>query len=170
MATLFRWLLRLIVALVIFVALLFVGARFHDGPLGPIPGGAFASGEIVAEPVSDWSFAREVPEIQLQLASENGSRTVWILVEDGKAYVPCSTKFPPGKTWYKHAAQDGRATLRIEGRRYPVTLTRTQDPALAERMRAEVQRKYKRVPPGGESDAWIFSVASRTDGAAPGAH
>ncbi|HXK22557.1 MAG TPA: DUF2255 family protein [Myxococcota bacterium] len=168
MATLFRWLLRLVVALVIFVALLFVGARFHDGPLGPIPGGAFASGEVVAEPVSDWSFARDVPEIQLQLASEDASRTVWILVDDGKAYVPCATGFPPGKRWYKHAAQDGRATLRIEGRRYPVTLTRTQDAALAERLRAEVQRKYKRLPPG-ESEVWVFSVASRGDGAAPGA-
>ena len=81
--------------------------------------------------------------------------------------MPSATGFPPGKRWYKNAAQDGRATLRIEGRRYPVTLTRTEDPALAERMRAEVQRKYGRVPPGGESAVWIFQVASRGNGAGP---
>lgn len=164
MMTLFRWLIRGIAALIVVLALVFVAARFHDGPLGPIPGGALASGDLVGEGVSDWSFARDIPEIELQLASEEGSRTVWILVDGGQAYVPCATGFPPGKHWYEDAAQDGRATLRIEGRRYPVTLTRTQDPALGERMRGEVQRKYGRVPPG-ESDVWIFQVASRPVGA-----
>ena len=36
--TVLRWLLRLVVAVLALVALLFFGARFHDGPLGPIPG------------------------------------------------------------------------------------------------------------------------------------
>jgi len=164
MMTVVRWLLRAVALLVVLVALLFVGARFHDGPLGPIPGGGFRSGAVVAEAVNDWSFARDVPEIQLQLASEQGSRTVWILVDGNRAYVPCALGFPPGKTWYKHAAQDGRATLRIDGRRYQVTLTKTDDPALAERLRAEVQRKYKRLPPG-EGGVWIFRVDSRGEGA-----
>lgn len=164
MMTIVRWLFRIVAALVVLVALIFLAARFHDGPLGPIPGGALASGEVVAEPVADWSFARDVPEIELQLTSENGARTVWILVEEGRAYVRCSLGFPPGKRWYKHAAQDGRATLRIEGRRYPVTLTKTDDPALAERLRTEVERKYGRIPPT-EAGVWIFQVASRGDGA-----
>jgi hypothetical protein len=166
MATLFRWLIRIAFAVVVLLALLFVGARFHDGPLGPIPGGAFASGDLVAQPVADWSFAHDVPEVELQLASENGSRTVWILVDGGQAYVPCALDFPPGKRWYKEAQKDGRATLRIEGRRYPVTLTKTDDAALGERLRAEVQRKYGRVPPG-EGRAMLFHVVSRADGAAP---
>jgi len=166
MATLFRWLVRIAFAVVVLLALLFVGARFHDGPLGPIPGGAFASGDIVAEPVTDWSFARDIQEIELQLASENGSRTVWILVDEGRAFVPCALDFPPGKRWYKEAQKDGRATLRIDGRRYPVTLEKSDDAALGERLRAEVQRKYGRVPPG-EGRAMIFQIASRADGAPP---
>lgn len=156
-----RWLVRIVVAVVILVALLFLAARFHDGPLGPIPGGALASGALVVEPVADWSFARDIQEIELQLASEDGSRTVWILVDGGRAYVPCTLGFPPGKRWYRAAAQDGRATLRIEGRRYPVTLTKTDDAALAEWMRAEVERKYGRVPPG-DAGVWIFAVSSRS--------
>ena len=166
MKTLFRWLAYLVFTVVVLLALVFVGARFHDGPLGPIPGGALKSGDVVSEAVVDWSFARDVPEIELQLASEDGSRTVWILVEEGRAYVPCALGFPPGKRWYKEAKKDGRAMLRIQGRRYPVTLTKTDDPALAQRMRAEVERKYKRVPPGEEGGAWFFQVASRNGDAA----
>jgi hypothetical protein len=130
-----RWVVRIAAGLVALVGLVFLGARFHDGPLGPIPGGALASGEVVAEPVSDWSFAKDVAEVELQLDSEAGSRTVWILV------------------------QDGRATLRIEGRRYPVVLAKTDDPALGQALRQEVDRKYGRVPPG-ESGVWIFQVTS----------
>jgi hypothetical protein len=159
-----RWLVRLLVAVVIVFLLVFFAARFADGPLGPIPGGPLRSGERVQEPVADWSFAKDVPEIDLQLASENRSRTVWILVRDGKAYVPCSLGYPPGKRWYRSALTDGRATLRIEGRLYPVTLTKRDDPTLAEPLRGEVARKYGRTPPG-EGEVWIFEVSSRPDGA-----
>jgi hypothetical protein len=154
-----RWVVRIAAGLVALVGLVFLGARFHDGPLGPIPGGALASGEVVAEPVSDWSFAKDVAEVELQLDSEAGSRTVWILVQDGRAYVPCSLDFPPGKRWHHEAVKDGRATLRIEGRRYPVVLAKTDDPALGQALRQEVDRKYGRVPPG-ESGVWIFQVTS----------
>src|SRR3972149_406859 len=90
--TVLRWLLRLVVGIVALVALLFVGARFHDGP----------------------------------------PRPTWILVHEGQAYVPCSLGFPPGKSWYKQAVVDGRATLRIEGKRYPVTLSKLDDAATPE--------------------------------------
>ena len=155
-----RWLVRILGALVVLVALLFLLARFHDGPLGPLPGGPLASGELVSAPVDEWSFAQDEPEVELQLASEQRSRTVWVLVHEGQAYVPCSLGFPPGKRWYKDADKDGRATLRIQGRRYPVTLARTDDPALGDALRAEVERKYGNVPPSS-SGVWIFQVSSR---------
>ena len=151
----------LVAVLALVIAGLFVSARFHDGPLGPIPGGALVGGEFVPAPVSDWSFAQDVKEVELQLASEQRSRTVWVLVNQGQAYVPCSLGFPPGKRWYKDADGDGRATLRIEGRRYPVTLKRTDDPALGDALRAEVQRKYGNTPPTN-AGVWIFHVASRS--------
>src|SRR5262245_49813050 len=99
--TVVRWLVRIFTALVALVVLMYFGARFHDGPLGPIPGGPLAAGEAVTEPVTDWSFAKETGEIELQLASQRQSRTVWFFVLDGKAYVPCSLAYPPGKTWHK---------------------------------------------------------------------
>jgi len=162
--TALRWLVRIAAVLVALIALVFFGARFHDGPLGPIPGGALAGGELVAEPVADWSFAKDTGEIQLQLESQTRSRTVWFFVLDGKAYVPCSLDFPPGKNWHHEAVKDGRATLRIDGKRYPVTLTKLEDSAaqgMGEAARAELSRKYGELP-SGENGAWLFEVTSRT--------
>jgi hypothetical protein len=155
-----HWLLRIVLALLVLGALVYYGARLGDGPLGPIPGGPLRKGELVAEPVADWSFAKDVPEIELQLASQGLSRVTWILVRDGQAYIPCSLGFPPGKTWYRFAAEDGRATLRIEGRLYPLTLTRVEDASFEQALRAEVPRKYPRLPPT-DAGVWFFRVASR---------
>jgi hypothetical protein len=151
--TLLRWLLRIIVGLIALVALLFFFARLHDGPLGPIPGGPLEAGDP----------AKDVGEIELQLASQGRSRTTWILVFDGKAYVPCSLGFPPGKSWYKEAAKDGTAVLRIQGKRYPVTLTKVDDGVvqqMGDTVRSEVTRKYKNAPPSN-AGVWLFEVASR---------
>lgn len=155
-----RWILRIAVALVVLVLVAYFGARLHDGPVGPIPGGAIASGEWYELPVSDWSFAKDVKEIELQLESQKISRTTWILVRGGTAFVPCSLGFPPGKTWYQKAQEDGRAVLRINGQRYAVTLTRDDDPSLAEFARPEVTRKYGNPPPSS-AGVMFFRIASR---------
>ncbi len=150
----------LVVALVLILLLAFVGARFHDGPIALIPGGPLASGELVSEPVSDWSFAAPVGEIELQLVQDDISRTTWILVKDGRAFIPCSLGFPPGKSWYRRADRDGRAIVRIQGKRYPVTLQRIQDPALEGELEAIVGSKYGGGPPT-DAGVWFFSVESR---------
>ena len=161
--TALRWLLRIAVGIAAVIALIFFVARLHDGPLGPIPGGPLEQGAEVAEPVADWSFVKDVGEVELQLATQGTSRTTWILWHEGAAYVPCSLGFPPGKRWHHDAARDGRATLRIDGKRYPVTLTKLPDEevaALAEPIRAEVNRKYEQAPPA-DAGVWLFRVASR---------
>ncbi len=154
------WFVRIVLGLGVLAALVYYGARLRDGPLGPIPGGPLRAGELVSEPVADWSFAKDVPEIELQLASQDLSRVTWILVHEGQAYIPCSLGYPPGKTWYNFAAEDGRATLRIEGRLYPVTLARVEDASLEQAVLAEGPRKYPRIPPT-DAGVWIFRVASR---------
>lgn len=156
-----RWLAVAAFAFAALAGAVAVGARFADGPVALLPGGALRSGEWVEAPVADWGFARDVAEIELQLESETRSRTTWILVNDGAAFVPCSLGFPPGKRWHLAASQDGRAVLRIEGKRYPVTLTRAEaEPGVADALRSEVGRKYGRTPPTG-AGVWIFRVASR---------
>lgn len=160
--TVLRWIIRVVVGLALLIVVAFFGARFLDGPLGPIPGGALVNGVLVSEPVADWSFAKDVPEIALQLASQSQSRTTWILVSDGKAYIPASTEYPPGKTWHRKALEDGRATLRIDGKLYPVTLAKVEDPLSVATVRDVASRKYPSRPPG---DAWLFQVTSRSGGA-----
>ena len=156
-----RILVRVVAALVVLALAVYYGARLHDGPLAMIPGGPLVAGDLVSAPTTDWAFATDLSQIELQLESQSISRTTWILVRDGIAYIPCSLSFPPGKSWYVEAQRDGRAILRIEGRRYPVELTRDDDPTLAGFARPEVERKYGSPPPG-EGGAMFFKVTSRS--------
>jgi hypothetical protein len=80
-----RWLLGAVLLLVLAVAALAVGARFADGPVALLPGGALRSGEWAPDGAVDWSFAPEIPEIELE--SDGRSRTTWILVEGAEAYI-----------------------------------------------------------------------------------
>ena len=161
--TALRWLFRIVVLLVLIAGAVVIAARVHDGPFGPIPGGALVSGTPVAESIADWSFAADIEEIELQLESQSTSRTVWVLVQDGKAYVPASVEFPPGKTWHRAALTDGRAILRIDGKKYPVMLAKIEDPAVVEALREVASEKYS--PPPGDDEVWFFSVTSRAGGA-----
>ncbi len=142
------------------IGALFLGARFADGPLGPIPGGPLESGPLVSERVQDWSFATQTDTIEMQLLSDERSRTVWILVHDDRAFIPCSIGAPPGKTWHSSALQDGRALIRIDGKRYPVTLTRVEDPKQLGALAAVEKGKYP-PPPGAGGESWYFAVEYR---------
>ncbi len=157
---LLSWLVRGLGVILVLISALFLGARCHDGPLGPIPGGVLASGEWVDAASDDWAFAKDISEIEFQLESQSLSRTTWILVRDGKAWIPCSLAFPPGKDWHERVATDGRAVLRIAGKRHAVTLAQDDDPTLPEFARAEVTRKYGNPAPG-DSGVIFFRIEPR---------
>lgn len=153
-----------IILVAIGIGVLFVGARFNDGPLAIIPGGPLKSGAMVSEAVDDWSFASDIQEIAMQLTYQNTSRTTWIVVYENKAYIPVSMSFPPGKSWHYAADEDGRALLRIAGKRYPVSLSRVMDEELAEQIDVNTAQKYPNLPTGDGDDGpgrWYFNVESR---------
>lgn len=159
--------LRILGALVGIVALaglvLFVAGRFSDGPIGFFSGGPFSSGEVVAAP-ADWDFAKDTQTVEMQLLEPPRSRTVWIVVEDGTAYIPCGVpNFRLWKKWPHEAVADGRAEVRIDGKRYPVSLVKTGDHDLFERLLAKVGEKYGSVPPGevSEDSVWFFRLDPR---------
>lgn len=156
-----KGLVILVVVLVVAIGAAFAGARFHDGPLGVIPGGPLVKGELVTQPQTDWSFAKDVQEVEMQLAYENTSRTTWILVKDGTAYIPCSLAFPPGKRWHKAADQNGEAIVRIAGKRYPVTLKRVMDETLAREIGEVALAKYPAAARSREGGAWFFKLEPR---------
>ena len=62
--------------------------------------------------------------------------------------VNAAVSFPPGKTWHQAALADGRAVLRIQGKRYPVTLTKVDDPTLLNGVREVATGKYPARPEG----------------------
>jgi hypothetical protein len=155
---LLRWLIRFTAALALLVGVVVLAARYSDGPLGPLPGGMLESGPFVTQPVADWTFATDVEEIEMQLDVQSKSRTTWVIVEDGKAYIPAAAAFPPGKTWHRVALEDGRAVLRIDGRRYPVQLAKVDDLAVQAAVRKVAEAKYPSRPAG---EIWLFSVTSR---------
>jgi len=155
-----RWLAMVVGMIALLIGGVFAAARFHDGPLGLAPGGALRSGEIVVEPVSDWKFA-DVETIELQLADESTSRTTWILLHDGRAFIPANLSFPPGKRWHKAADQNGAAWVRVGGRRYPVTLARTQDEPTRAALIEVVRGKYGGGGPPSEGGVWFFEMSSR---------
>jgi hypothetical protein len=152
-----RWLLILIGVLVAAVGAVALGARFADGPIAMFPGGPFRSGELVPDPNVDWSFAKDVQEVELESAGR--SRTTWILVLDGQGYIPCSIDFPPMKRWHQEALVQPEAVVRVGGKRYRVRLERADDPALRARLVEAAKAKYTGGPVSDESRAWFFHLA-----------
>jgi hypothetical protein len=137
------------------------GARFNDGPVGPFPGGALVSGELIETPVDDWSFVAAVETVELQLnADDRRSRTVWILHLDGVAYIPVSLGFPPRKAWHRLAKREGAGVVRVNGKRYPVTLIQIEAPALLLGL-AEVNSAKYPPAPGSDIGTWYFRLESR---------
>lgn len=163
-----KLLLGLLLMLAVGAGALLGVARFSDGPLEIIAGGPLTGGELVSGPEPDWSLIREVTTVEFQLLEPPRSRTTWILEHDGRIFIPCgymnSTWGRIWKRWPIEAEQDGRAILRVDGKRYSRQLVRVRDPDLASFLVAELNRKY-----GGKATAetvaagslWLFELTPR---------
>lgn len=138
-------------------------ARFGDGPMGPLPGGPLRDGDLVSAEGVDWSFVNPVREIELQLLNPARSRTTWVVVHGGQLYVPCGfVQVPFFKRWHEEAMRDGRAVVRIQGRRYPVRLVRVTDPTIYQRVAERLVRKYPGPFPEPD-EVWIFRLDPREE-------
>lgn len=159
---------------VLFVALLavagsvVVAARLSDGPMGILAGGPLVSGELVTGAEPDWTFARDIPTIELQLLEPARSRTAWILVHEGNAYVVSlymdSALGRLWKQWPIEAGRDGRAIIRVDGKRYERQLGRIKGGPIVEALTAELDRKYgvAATPESVAADSiWLFELEPR---------
>ena len=75
-----------LIPVVAFVTLA-VSARNSDGPSTVFSGGPLVAGELVTGPEPDWSFARDIGTIELQLLEPPRSRLIWVIEYEGKVYV-----------------------------------------------------------------------------------
>ncbi len=154
---LLRWSGGVLLGLVVLVTAVGIVARFGDGPIGPFPGGPLESGEYApAEQLERW-IAATPRRAELQLLEPPRSRTVAVLVREGRAYVPCVLGLPPFKRWHLEAERDGRAVVRAEGTRYPVQLARVLDEALERELREAFPAGQGR----GADEVWFFRLEPR---------
>ena len=149
---------------------LVIGARFADGPVEIIAGGPFTSGELVKGPEPDWSFIREIQEVEFQLLEPPRSRTTWILEHEGKAYIPCGYMTTWwGKIWKQwplEAEKDPRILLRIGEALYERQLVRIQDGPIVAPLLMELSRKYAggtEIPTEAVTSGylWLYELAPR---------
>jgi hypothetical protein len=86
------------------------------GPFLVIPGGAL-SGEVVTEPVADWSFVDD-DFIDLETRPDDPySVELNYFVRDGQLFIDPAE----GRTWYEYLKADLRVRVRFGDRIYPVT-------------------------------------------------
>jgi len=169
MGTVLRVLGGLLALLVVAIGGLLIAARFADGPIVIVAGGPFTTGELVAGPEPDWSFVRDVQEVEFQLLEPPRSRTTWILEHEGKAYIPSGYMTTWwGRIWKKwplEAERDGRTLLRIGDALYERQLVRVEEGPLAAPLLAELSRKYGggREPMEAVTSGslWLFELTPR---------
>jgi len=156
----------LILIPVVALGALMVSARFSDGPSAVFAGGSLVAGELVMGPEPDWSFARDVGTIELQLLDPPRSRLIWVIEYEGKVYVVSgymgSRIGRLWKRWPAQAERDGRAIVRIAGKRYRRTLVRIMTGSVVDGVTAELSRKYGSGTTPASIEAgttWLFELA-----------
>lgn len=174
-----RWIGIGLAVLVLALVGVVIAARLSDGPFDPYPfavlqGGPLRAGELATGPGPDWSFARDIELMEFQLLDPARSRHTWLLVHEGKLYVPCgymnSWWGRLWKQWPIDAMNDGRAVIRIAGKRYEREAIRVREPALFWSLAREAMRKYRpledqelpsELPPIESTGIWFFELAPR---------
>jgi hypothetical protein len=113
--------------------------------------GLYVSGEVVNEPVSDWSFTDSVQEIAVETRAWYllpHSVTTHCAALDGKLYVGSiyygGGQFPDGRPWNRNAVRNPDVRLKIGDKIYRATAVPVTDPAESEAALTAIGAKYER--------------------------
>ena len=164
--TLFTVIGVLLLIPIVAVGTLAFTSGYSDGPSVVFGGGALVAGELVTGPEPDWSFTRDIQNIELQLVDPPRSRLVLVIEYEGKLYVISdymgSRVGRLWKRWPAQAERDGRAIIRIAGKRYERTLVRIKTGVVVEGVTAERRRKYGSGSTAADVESgttWLFELA-----------
>ena len=142
--------------------------RFADGPNRVFSGGPLVAGELHTGPEPDWSFVNSVPTIEMQLLSPSQSRRIWTVEYDNNLYVWSgymgSTVGRLWKRWPVQAERDGRAVIRIDGKRYERQLVRIESGEILDPISTAITNKYPSQTTRAAIEAgevWVFQAAPR---------
>ncbi len=111
------------------------------GPFLVFPGGQL-SGEVVTEPVDDWSFlTASFIDLETRPADPYSVELNYV-VRDGKLYIDPAE----GRRWLDHIREDPRVRARFDGRIYPLTAVLVGEPGELE---------------GFDADRYVYRLDSR---------
>ncbi len=159
-----------VLAIAATVAAVLIGARFADGPLEIIAGGPFTSGEPQLEAPKDWSFVKDMETIEFQSLEPPRSRTVWVLVHEGRLFIPSgymdSAWGRVWKQWPIEAERDGRIITRIDGKLHNHNLVRLREGPMLKPLLEQLSRKYmggQPIPAAAVASGalWLFELTPR---------
>jgi len=146
---------------VVLVLLRFLGYEPRDQSPG-----LWVTGELVTDPVTDWSFTDDVTEIFVQTRSRiliPHSVTTYCTVHDGELYVFAAYyeggTFPEERAWNRNVMRAPRARLKIGDRLYDRALRHVTDPALRTAVHASAEAKYPQWTSPGLQDVHMFVVS-----------
>ncbi len=127
----------------VFVAILLTTVLACGGPLLVFPGGEL-SGEVVTEPVADWSFLTE-DFVDLETRPDDPSSVqLNYVARDGKLYIDPAE----GRRWLEYIRADPRVRARFSGKIYPLQAVLVGKPGELE---------------GFDSDRFIYRLDPRTE-------
>jgi hypothetical protein len=130
-------------------------AGFHDGPIGPFPGGPFR-GPLANGPEPDWSFLDRTDGVDLEVDSANPrSVHVWVLRDGNAVFVPSA--LAAKKRWPGQVVADPRVRLRVDGKIYERSAARVTDPEEIRRLVDAAIAKYH-VSHGDPETTWFFRL------------
>ena len=141
-------------------------------PCERTPGG-FLFGESNDAPVSDWSFANEVPLCQLQIYAGIRPHSInlnCMATPEGEMYLSCSVC--DTKYWASKVDTNEIGTMRLDGVTYPVHVNRITDPVTMDRawsarvQKLQVHQALGNPAPDPNAERpdrwWTFEITSRS--------
>ena len=150
------------------VATAAVKQRFADGPTRVFSGGPLESGALHTGPEPDRSFVSDVSTIEMQLLEPSRSRRIWVAESDEKLYVWSGYMGTAvgrlWKRWPVQAERDGRAVIRIDGKRYERQLVRITAGDILDGISTAIRSKYPSQTTRAAveaGDVWVFEAAPR---------
>ena len=127
-------------------------------PCGRLPG-LWLSGQMVSDPVKDWSFINEVPLCELQVNSwRPHAITLNCMSHKQAAYVSCSRCAT--KHWSTIVADNGLGRLKAGNALYPVRIHRVTQPGLMDAVWQARAQKLKLDPSARPDHWWTFALTS----------
>ena len=129
------------------------------GPRGRTPGFRLF-GDVVQEPVGDWSFADAYPTIEVETRTWYGiphSVTTVSFRDGGSLYVP--SRNPRDKRWVKNVQRNPRVRLRIGDRVYEGHAILISDPERVAELRRALSARFDRLRTHGDQpELWFFRI------------